>query len=124
MRDARARSARTEGLGERMTVWSLLDAFVCLLWLHSEHAIARWLPWWRRYLPVIPWVAITVAIPPCQVKARLVCVIVAVVLRAWNVWTASKNKRDGNDQHKVEAARAELTDTQRRAFAREVAEAT
>lgn len=99
-----------------------VDLFVFLLWLAAEHTIARWLPWWRRYASAPPW-ALMAFIPHDCLRSRTVFLLVAVGLRIWNIHTANKNKRDGNDQHKAEQQRSErLTEVQELATRREFAE--
>lgn len=95
------------------------DLFVFLLWLHVEHLQARWLPWWRRYASAMPW--LLMAILPYDGRLHLVLVVVATVFRIWNLFTAWKNRRNGNDRKKAEAA-ASLTKVQEIATRREFAE--
>lgn len=103
------------------TDWVDLGFFFWYLTL--EHPRARWLPWWRRYLASLPWLIDALFFDRTHPLAGHALCWTAILISWWNIYTSNKNKRDGKDMRKLEAARAELTETQVRAFRREVAEA-
>lgn len=100
-----------------------------LAWIaRDEFRRARWLPWWRRYLAVLlmlPFVANAFAVfGPRNGASDWALMVVALAMDTWNMLSANRNKRNGNDRKKAEAAEAErLTEVQQTAFQREATEA-
>lgn len=89
-----------------------------------EHRIARWLPWYRRYLSTLLWV-IAIALYAANGRyakaAHLAAALLAIAALQWNAHTARRNRDKGDDQRKREAERSErLTEAQQSAFQREV----
>lgn len=91
-------------------------------WLRSDHREARWLPWWRRYLPSglmacgVVWIWLE---GPFWKNPFSYAAVVAGV---WNHITSDRNKRSGKDHEKLEAEAERLTEVQEQAFGRQVAE--
>jgi hypothetical protein len=92
---------------------------------------ARWIPWWRRGLYCLP-LALKAGVGAAELasvegfgpRTRIILSVVAVGIWQWNFWTALRNRRDGNDQWKLEASRSErLTEVQQAAFRRQAMEA-
>jgi hypothetical protein len=92
-------------------------------WLRGDHREARWLPWWRRYLPsglitcAVLW---TYAGGGVWTNPFWYAAIAAGI---WNHITSRRNKRDGRDHKALEAEAPRLTEVQQQAFGRQVAEA-
>lgn len=95
-----------------------------------ERLWAQWLPWWRRGLSCLPLaLKLTLGIASLVIgcshwpDARLLLGLVSLVIWHWNFWTSRRNRRDGNDQRKLEASRSErLTEVQAAALRRQVTE--
>jgi hypothetical protein len=88
---------------------------------HSERRWARWLPWWRRYLSLLP-MSLWVVGAERLGKVGFFLTVACCAIHLWNCLTANRNKRDGNDVEAQEAAEAQLTDVNNQSFGRQVAE--
>lgn len=114
-----------------MTLYNVVEALGWLifvwfysLWIRQDHREARWLPWWRRYMPtglITCAVAWHYAVGPGFWRNPFWWA--AVVVGVWNSLTARRNKRDGKDQKKLEEEAPRLTEVQERSFRQQVAEA-
>lgn len=99
---------------------------VMLATVHTllEHRIARWLPWYRRYLSTLLWIielALYTATGRYVKPVRVGVALLAIAALQWNSHTARRNRDKGDDQRKREAERSErLTEAQQAAFQREV----
>ncbi len=108
----------------------LLVARVALFALYSinEREFARWLPWWRRYLALLPmllWVGNSFEhLGKHSGWLDWALWVTSIALHAWNAFAAKRNRRDGNDQRTKQAAEAKLTDVNQRSFSQQVSEAT
>lgn len=110
--------------GLQFTVRLLLVAWIA----RDEVRRARWLPWWRRYLSLLPaslWLINAFEVfGPTDGAFDWTLTVITLAIDFWNTITSRRNKRDGNDRKKAEAAEvARLTEVQQTAFRREAHEA-
>lgn len=109
-----------------MCWFAWFDVAMLATYLVAERWHARWLPWWRRYmssgllaLKLTFWV---LGLGWVGGISRFVVGMIAAGVFQWNVHTAIRNRRNGKDHRKLEAA-ARLTEVQQVALKREVAHA-
>lgn len=119
-----------EGRGAGVMTWIALITWtgrvvVMGQWLINEHAWARWLPWWRRYLSALLWLLMSLAeLLHARATVNLFLFALACLAHAWNRLTSKRNRHNKRDMRKLEASRSErLTDVQQTAFRRQVTEA-